>query len=93
MKENIVHAWSYPEHASERGEEGKVDVEFTIRKDGRLLKVQILQSSGFATLDREAIRAVGAASPFTPIPKQIALEQLSIRFTFNYTLEKRQGSR
>ena len=93
VKENIVDAWRYPEHASEQGEQGKVDVEFTIRKDGRLLKVQILQSSGFATLDREAIRAVGAASPFTPIPKQIALEQLSIRFTFNYTLEKRQGSR
>ncbi len=93
VKENIVHAWQYPEQASEEGKEGKVDVEFTIHKDGRLLDVRILQSSGFSALDREAIRAVGAASPFTPIPVQIALEQLSIRFTFNYTLEKRQGSR
>ncbi len=93
VKENIVHAWHYPEQASEQGEEGKVDVEFTILKDGRLLNVRILQSSGFSALDREAIRAVGAASPFTPIPKQIALEQLSIRFIFNYTLEKGQGSR
>ncbi len=93
VKENIVHAWQYPEQASEEGKEGKVDVEFTILKDGRLLDVRILHSSGFSALDREAIRAVGAASPFTPIPVQIALEQLSIRFTFNYTLEKRQGSR
>ncbi len=93
VKENIVQAWQYPEQASEKGSEGKVDVEFTILKDGRLLDVRILQSSGFSALDREAIRAVGAASPFTPIPKQIALEQLSIRFTFNYTLEKQQGSR
>jgi len=93
VKKNIVHAWQYPEQASEEGKEGKVDVEFTIHKDGRLLDVRILQSSGFSALDREAIRAVGAASPFTPIPVQIALEQLSIRFTFNYTLEKRQGSR
>ncbi len=93
VKENIVDAWHYPEQASDQGKEGKVDVEFTILKDGRLLHVRILQSSGFSTLDREAIRAVGAASPFTPIPKQIELEQLSILFTFNYTLEKRQGSR
>ena len=93
VKENIVHAWQYPEQASEEGKEGKVDVEFTILKDGRLLDVRILQSSGFSALDGEAVRAVGAASPFTPIPAQIALEQLSIRFTFNYTLEKRQGSR
>ena len=93
VKENIVQAWQYPEQASEEGTEGKVDVEFTILKDGRLLDVRIIQSSGFSALDREALRAVGAASPFTPIPKQIALEQLSIRFTFNYTLEKQQGSR
>jgi len=86
VKENIVRAWRYPEQASEEREEGKVDVEFTIRKDGRLLNVRILQSSGFSSLDREAIRAVGAASPFKPIPDQMGVPKLPIRFTFNYTL-------
>ncbi len=86
VKENIVRAWRYPEQASEVREEGKVDVEFTILKDGRLLDVRILQSSGFSSLDREAIRAVGAASPFKPIPDQMRVTKLPIRFTFNYTL-------
>jgi len=88
VKENIVRAWRYPEQASEEREEGKVDVEFTILKDGRLLDVRILQSSGFSSLDREAIRAVGAASPFKPIPDQMEVPKLPIRFTFNYTLGK-----
>jgi len=86
VKENIVRAWRYPEQASEERKEGKVDVEFTILKDGRLLDVRILQSSGFSSLDREAIRAVGAASPFKPIPDQMRVPKLPIRFTFNYTL-------
>ncbi len=93
VKGNIVRAWKYPVEASEGKEEGKVDVEFTILKNGRLQNVRILRSSGFSSLDREAIRAVGAASPFYPIPKQIGLDQLSIRFTFNYTLEMAQGSK
>jgi len=87
VRENIVRAWHYPAQASEERKEGQVDVEFTILKDGRLLDVRILQSSGFGSLDREAIRAVKAASPFKPIPDQMGVPQLPIRFTFNYTLE------
>jgi len=93
VKKNIVSAWKYPVEASEGKEEGKVDVEFTILKNGRMQDVRILRSSGFSSLDREAIRAVGTASPFNPIPNQIGLDQLSIRFTFNYSLEMAQGSR
>ncbi len=93
VKESIVRAWKYPEGAIEGKEQGKVDVEFTIQKNGNLQDVQILRSSGFSDLDREAIRAVDAASPFNPIPDQIELDQLSIRFTFNYTLETSQNSR
>jgi protein TonB len=93
VKDSIVRAWEYPERASEGKEQGKVDVEFTIQKNGNLQNVQILRSSGFSDLDREAIRAVSAASPFNPIPDQIELDQLSIRFTFNYTLETSQNSR
>ncbi|MFQ5853383.1 MAG: TonB family protein [Candidatus Binatia bacterium] len=91
VKKGIVRAWKYPEQASQKREEGKVDVEFTILRDGRLENVRVLGSSGFPSLDREAIRAVRAASPFNPIPEGIALEQLSIRFTFNYNLEKTEG--
>jgi TonB family protein len=92
VKANIVRAWKYPQEASEEKEEGKVDVEFTILKNGSLQDVRILRSSGFSNLDREALRAVGAASPFTPIPVKIGLDQLSIRFTFNYTLATSQKS-
>lgn len=92
VKKSIVRAWKYPEIASEGKEEGKVDVEFTIQKYGHLQGVRILQSSGYSSLDREAIRAVGAASPFNPIPQQIG-DPLIIRFTFNYTLETDQASR
>lgn len=86
VKKKVVRAWKYPEQASRNRDEGKVDVEFTVLKDGRLKNVRILLSSGYFSLDREAIRSVRAASPFTPIPERTGLEEISIRFTFNYTL-------
>jgi TonB family protein len=87
VKKKIVRVWKYPVEASRNRDEGKVDLEFTILKDGRLKNARILVSSGNFSMDREAIRSVRSASPFNPIPEQTGLEEISIRFTFNYTLE------
>ena len=86
VKEGIVGAWTYPKQASLTKEIGRVNLEFTILKDGRLQDVHVARSSGYSSLDREAMRAIESASPFAPIPKKVGLEEISVNFSFNYSL-------
>jgi TonB family protein len=93
IKKDIIRYWKYPEGASQSRDEGKVDLELTVLKDGRLKNVRILLSSGYFFLDREAIRTVKAASPFSPIPERTGLEEIRITLTFNYTINGEQENK
>ena len=55
----------YPELAKENGVEGRVTLQFTITKDGRLQDVKVL-SSPDETLSREAVRVVSGSPKWTP---------------------------
>ena len=50
------------------GWEGKVVVAFHLLPDGSVRNVRVVQGSGYAALDREAIDAVRNASPFPYSP-------------------------
>ena len=49
---------SYPERARRRGQEGEVALNGLVGIDGRVKDVRVIKSSGHATLDREAKRAI-----------------------------------
>ena len=51
----------YPREAKQRGEQGRVLLEVRIDERGRVDAVTVVESSGFATLDAAAVKAVGAA--------------------------------
>lgn len=46
--------------------EARATLQISIQKDGRVARIEILQSSGDAALDRRAIQAVQKAQPFDP---------------------------
>jgi protein TonB len=48
----------YPMDARRRGEEGTVVVEFTVDASGRVIAAEAKQPSPWASLNREALRAV-----------------------------------
>jgi len=86
MKRQIESVWQYPKESQLRGEYGTLFLVFTIKSDGYLEGVQLINSSGYARLDNEAVRAINAAAPFAPFPKSWGgLERLNIRATFEYT--------
>jgi len=86
MKRQIESVWQYPKESQYRGEYGTLFLVFTIKSDGYLEGVQLINSSGYARLDNEAVRAINAAAPFAPFPKSWGgLERLNIRATFEYT--------
>lgn len=86
LKRKIELVWEYPYLARESGLQGRLLMRFVINRDGSLAEAKVLRSSGFALLDREALRAVHDASPFPPLPARMDTERLVINATFEYVL-------
>lgn len=63
----------YPALARRNGWAGKAEVIFTIKKDGKAENIRIAVSSGYRSLDQEAVRAVSKSSPFPPPPAEAEL--------------------
>jgi protein TonB len=62
----------YPEIARTRGNQGAVNVEFTIDRAGRVLASRVVRSSGSDSLDEEALAVLQRASPLPAPPGQVA---------------------
>jgi TonB family protein len=79
MMVQIKRAWNMNQGAS-----GQTTIKFTIQRDGRLGDVSVYQSSGIATLDLAAQRAVIAARQLAPLPDAFPNPTLGVRLTFQY---------
>lgn len=86
LKRKIEMVWEYPYLARESGLQGRLLMRFVINRDGSLAEAKVLRSSGFALLDREALRAVHDAAPFPPLPARMHTEHLVINATFEYVM-------
>jgi protein TonB len=57
-------------------------VRFVITKGGRLEGIRLEDSSGVASFDRAALRAIYAANPLPPLPPAYRKPSLTIHLTF-----------
>ena len=66
--------------------DGDVRLKVSVRSDGSLLRIDLLESSGSKALDRAAIDTVEKLAPFAPFPKALASknEQLDIVRTWQF---------
>ena len=62
MTENI----EYPKALAKENVQGKVFVEFTVKKDGKVTDPNVLKSSGHDEFDQEAIRVVNKMPNWKP---------------------------
>ncbi|TWG98313.1 protein TonB [Mesorhizobium sp. J18] len=76
----------YPRSARSRGEEGTVQVRFTINASGTVTSVRITRSSGNAALDEAAVDMVRRASPVPAPPPQIAQSSMSLSVPVSFNL-------
>jgi protein TonB len=53
-------------------------VHFQIERDGRVVDVRIVQSSGYSSFDLAGLRAVQSASPLPPLPRSYRQETLGV---------------
>ncbi len=76
----------YPISARRRGEEGRVDISFTLASDGHLLGYQIVNGSGYAALDKAVMRMLKTANPLPPFPPSVSGHELTIRIPIEFRL-------
>lgn len=79
LKVKVESVLKYPELAAVSGLQGTLYIRFDIMKDGSLGALDLLKSSGYKILDDEALRAIRAAAPFQPLPKEWDRDRYSIR--------------
>ncbi len=84
LKQKIQAVWIYPTVAARAGIGGSLMLEFLISKEGQLLGVTLLDSSGHTVLDESAMRAIKSAAPFYPFPPRLTAKRIRIRANFIY---------
>ncbi len=77
----------YPRIAQQRGWQGEVVVELTLDGNGKLKSKQILQSSGYESLDNQALEMVEKALPFPSPPEALRGSNFTIRVPIPFKLE------
>ena len=70
--------------AARKGWLGNLLMDFTVRKDGSLGKIELVRSSGNPALDDDTITSLKLASPFPPLPGKFEMEEITIRGIFVY---------
>lgn len=66
LRKYIATTVKYPKEALDAGASGRVFVNFTITKDGRVLDPKIARSCGYTILDNEALRVVSQMPKWKP---------------------------
>ncbi|HEV8077231.1 MAG TPA: energy transducer TonB [Marinobacter sp.] len=77
---------NYPAEARSRSLYGDLRLLVTLRKDGSLKEVLVVQSSGSTLLDDAAIRIVKLAAPYPPFPEEMSrnVDELEIIRTWSF---------
>ena len=85
--------WKYPPEARARLIEGSLMVIFSLIRDGKMTRIDVIKPSSHKILDEEVLLAINKAVPFPPFPDSITVKILNIKATFDYrlTTKKQKG--
>jgi protein TonB len=72
----------------EESERGLVVARLTIGRDGRLVAVALVKPSGSPALDRGVVDTIRKASPFAPLPAELAADSHTFIVPINYAQER-----
>ncbi len=75
---------NYPDEARRQQLHGQLVLTVAIKRDGSIMSIDVIQSSGHKLLDDAAIRIVRLAVPFPPIPTAEKVDELYITRTWQF---------
>jgi protein TonB len=76
----------YPPALKQRKQQGTVEIQFTIGRDGQLLAASLARSCGIESLDEAALQMIADAAPLPPLPKFMAEDTLTLVIPVEYSL-------
>ena len=79
MTDMIKQNWT-----QNQGSAGRVQVKFTIARDGRLSNVQVEKPSNISLLDLESQRAILKTAQLPPLPREFTESTLTVHLVFEY---------
>jgi protein TonB len=59
-------------------------IDFEILRDGTIANIQLVQSSGYPSVDASAVRAIQASSPLNPLPGAYSGSYVNVEFWFDF---------
>ncbi len=75
---------NYPEEARRRQLHGELILTVGLDRDGNVIDLKVIQSSGSPLLDAAAQRIVRLSAPFPPIPRDKGVDQLYVTRTWQF---------
>lgn len=86
VRRKIDSAKIYPMMARNAGYEGKVRVQFTIMKNGRVEGLTLITKTPYPMLNKEALEMVKRAAPFSIFPDEVGEQFLEVVLPFSFYL-------
>lgn len=83
---HLLRYKKYPPEAIGAKQQGRVEIAFTIARDGTISDARIEKSSGSAMLDDATLALVRHASPAPPLPDSYRGNAARVKFPIDYKL-------
>ncbi len=80
----VYGVWRYPQEAQLKGIEGVTPVKITFNKNGEVVNIKLLESSGSRLLDDEVFRTLRLVGPMGSLPKGYPKEEFHLIAFFQY---------
>ncbi len=76
----------YPGRAIDRNQEGTVEINIRLKKNGELIEASFNQESEYSLLNRAALKAVQDASPFPAAPEKLSEDELELAIPIRFQI-------
>ncbi|PHR61077.1 MAG: hypothetical protein COA43_05400 [Robiginitomaculum sp.] len=76
----------YPASARKNKEEGTVVLQFTVLRNGRIIRSKVIQSSGQKSLDSASLRILKRVQPLPSFPPEMKQKSVTLTYPFQFRL-------
>lgn len=80
---------TYPQMARARREQGRVEVRFTVLRDGQLQNIQLYKPNSSSDLNEAALNAVSGVKQFKPLPESFDKGEWDLTISIDFILDKK----